>query len=76
MLKPKKKISKRELKQDSLLTTYMQVTGFYDQYKKQISIGITAFVVVVVALVIFLKKPGGQQRAGAHASWPRSPCGV
>ena len=55
MLKPKKKISKRELKQDSLLTTYMQVTGFYDQYKKQISIGITAFVVVVVALVIFLK---------------------
>ena len=55
MLKPKKKISKRELKQDSLLTTYVQVTSFYDQYKKQISIGVTAFVVVIIALVIFLK---------------------
>jgi tetratricopeptide (TPR) repeat protein len=55
MLKPKKKISKRELKQDSLLTTYVQVTSFYDKYKKQISIGVTAFVVVVIALVIFFK---------------------
>ena len=55
MLKPKKKISKRELKQDALLTTYVQVTSFYERYKKQISIGITALVVVVIALVVFFK---------------------
>lgn len=55
MLKPKKKISKRELKQDALITTYMKVTSFYDQYKKQISIGITAVVVVIIAVAIFLK---------------------
>ena len=55
MLTPKKKIAKRELKQDTLLTSYIQVTTFYETYKKQISIGITAFVVVVIALVVFFK---------------------
>jgi tetratricopeptide (TPR) repeat protein len=55
MLKPKKKIAKRELKQDTLLTSYVKVTTFYETYKKQISIGTTAFVVVVIALVIFFK---------------------
>jgi tetratricopeptide (TPR) repeat protein len=55
MLKPKKKISKRELKQDALITTYMKVTSFYDQYKKQISIGITAVVLVVIAVAVFVK---------------------
>jgi len=54
MLKPKKKISKKELKQDTLITTYMKVTRFYDQYKKQISIGVTAVIVVVAATMIFL----------------------
>jgi tetratricopeptide (TPR) repeat protein len=55
MLKPKKKLTKKELKQDTLVTTYMQVTGFYDKYKKQISIGVTALVVVIIATVVFLK---------------------
>ena len=54
MLKPKKKISKRELKQDTLVTSYMQMTSFYEQYKKQISIVVTVVVVVVAATVIFL----------------------
>ncbi len=54
MLKPKKKISKREMKQDTLVTTYVQVTGFYAKYKKQISIGVTAVVVIVAATLIFL----------------------
>lgn len=55
MLKPKKKLSKREMKQDTLVTSYIKVTGFYDQYKKHISIGITAVAVVIIATVIFLK---------------------
>ena len=55
MLKPKKKISKKELKQDTLVTSYMKVTGFYEKYKKQISIGVTAAVVVVIGTAIFLK---------------------
>jgi tetratricopeptide (TPR) repeat protein len=55
MLKPKKKISKRELKQDTLVTTYMKVQAFYDKYKKAISIGVTAVAVVVIAIVVFMK---------------------
>ncbi len=55
MLRPKKKISKRELKQDTLVTTYVTVTTFYDTYKKQISIGVTALVVLIIASVVFLK---------------------
>jgi tetratricopeptide (TPR) repeat protein len=55
MLKPKKKISKRELKQDTLVTTYMKVQTFYDKYKKAISIGVTATAVVVIATVVFVK---------------------
>jgi tetratricopeptide (TPR) repeat protein len=55
MLKPKKKLSKKELKQDTLVTTYMQVTGFYEKNKKNISIAIVALVVVIGATAIFLK---------------------
>jgi tetratricopeptide (TPR) repeat protein len=55
MLKPKKKLTKKELKQDTLVTTYAQVTSFYDTHKKQINIGITALVVVIIATMIFLK---------------------
>jgi tetratricopeptide (TPR) repeat protein len=55
MLKPKKKISKRELKQDTLITTYMKVQAFYDKYKKAISISVTTVAVVVIAIVVFMK---------------------
>jgi len=55
MLRPKKKISKRELKQDALVTTYAEITSFYEKHKKNISMAFTAFVVVVIASVVFLK---------------------
>jgi predicted negative regulator of RcsB-dependent stress response len=48
MLKPKKKIVKKELKQDKLISTYAQAVNFYDKNKKYLSIG-----VVVLALAIF-----------------------
>jgi tetratricopeptide (TPR) repeat protein len=54
MLKPKKKITKKELKQDTLVTTYMQLTSFYEKYKRQISIGLTVLAVVVGAVFIYL----------------------
>ena len=58
MLRPKKKISKRELKQDTLVTTYVKVTSFYETYKKQISIGVTALVVLIIVAVVFFKNRG------------------
>jgi tetratricopeptide (TPR) repeat protein len=55
MLRPKKKISKRDLKEDALVSTYVKLTSFYETNKRAISIGLTALVVAVFAVVIFLK---------------------
>jgi TolA-binding protein len=55
MLRPKKKLSKRELKEDALVTTYVKATTFYETNKKSISIGITVLVVAVFAVVVFMK---------------------
>jgi tetratricopeptide (TPR) repeat protein len=55
MLRPKKKISRRDLKEDALVSTYVKLTSFYETNKRAISIGMTALVVAVFAVVIFLK---------------------
>ena len=55
MLRPKKKLSKRELKQDALVSTYVKATSFYETNKRAISIGITALVIAVFAVVLYLK---------------------
>jgi tetratricopeptide (TPR) repeat protein len=55
MLRPKKKISKRDLKEDSLVSTYVKLTSFYEANKRTISIVVTAVVVAVFAVVIFMK---------------------
>jgi tetratricopeptide (TPR) repeat protein len=55
MLSPKKKISKRELKEDALVTSYVKVTSFYERNKKNISIAVTVVVVLIIASVVFLK---------------------
>jgi tetratricopeptide (TPR) repeat protein len=55
MLSPKKKISKRELKEDALVTTYVKITSFYEKNKKNISIAVTVVAVLVIASVVYLK---------------------
>ncbi len=54
MLKPKKKIAKKELKQDTLVTTYQKTSGFYSQNKKYINYALTALVIAAIAAVIFI----------------------
>ncbi len=55
MLSPKKKITKRELKEDALITSYVKITGFYERNKKNISIAVTVVAVLIIASIIFLK---------------------
>jgi len=55
MLQPKKKITKRQLKEDALVTSYAKARSFYDEHKRTISMGITATAVVVIALVVYIK---------------------
>jgi TolA-binding protein len=55
MLRPKKKISKRELKEDALVSTYVKMTTFYETNKRNISIGLTVVVLAALAVVVILK---------------------
>ncbi|MGB9665334.1 MAG: tetratricopeptide repeat protein [Ignavibacteria bacterium] len=53
MLAPKKKISKREIKQDKLVETYFKSKTFFEENQKTILIALGSLVVVVL-LVIYL----------------------
>ena len=55
MLRPKKKISKRELKEDALITTYVKVTSLYEENKRTISIAVAVLALAVLAIVVFVK---------------------
>lgn len=54
MLRPKKKISKKELKEDALISTYVKATSWYEENKRAVSIGLTVVAVIVVAAVVFI----------------------
>ena len=53
MLKPKKKISKREIKEDKLVTTYFEAQSWFEQNKKRVSTLATILVVVIAATWIY-----------------------
>ncbi len=66
MLKPKKHISRREIKEDGLVTAYFNVQKFIKKYMQQIQIGAIA-VLVVVAVGVFMvrsKKTAESKAAG------------
>jgi len=63
MLTPKKKISKKELKEDALVTTYVKATTFYEEHKRAISIAVTAMTLLVIAVIIY-----GKNRADSNVS--------
>jgi tetratricopeptide (TPR) repeat protein len=54
MLRPKKKISKRELKEDALVTSYVKATGWYEANKKLVGIGALVVAVLVVGSIAFI----------------------
>lgn len=69
MLTPKKKLVKKEIKQDTLLTTYVKTTGFYYENKKYVNYAVTAVVVLAVAVVIFINnRRSNNEKAGAELS--------
>jgi tetratricopeptide (TPR) repeat protein len=55
MLRPKKKISKKEIKQDALVTTYARVTAYYEENKRTIGIATTVIALAVIAILVMLK---------------------
>lgn len=55
MLQPKKKISKKELKEDALISSYVKITTFIEENKRRINIVLTS-VIVIVAVIFFYTK--------------------
>lgn len=54
MLKPRKRITKKELKQDQLITTYVKATEFFRNNRKIVSGTITGVVIAVIVAVAYL----------------------
>lgn len=54
MLKAKKKISKKEIKEDTLVTSYFEATNWYQQNKKTVNGVLTGLVVLAVVIVAYL----------------------
>ena len=53
MFTKKKKISRKEIKQDQLVTFYYKVVAFYEQFKKNIFIVAGSLAIVIVAFILF-----------------------
>lgn len=56
MLEKKKKITKKEMKEDKLVTTYVRVQEFYEEYQQKIFIGAAVLAVLIVALLLYQNK--------------------
>jgi tetratricopeptide (TPR) repeat protein len=57
MLKPKKKITKKELKQDKLVTWYFKLNEKFNQYSKKITTGALIFLGMLLVLYLLVIKP-------------------
>jgi tetratricopeptide (TPR) repeat protein len=65
MLKPKRKITKKDLKEDKLVSTYFKTTQFFYQHKKYVSWGITGLVVLAIAGVIYFNNRAANEAKAA-----------
>lgn len=65
MLNPKKKISKKELKEDALISTYAKTMTFYEQNKRYISIGLTSLVAVIILIVVLVNNRNANNEKAA-----------
>jgi TolA-binding protein len=54
MLKPKKKISKKEIKEDRLVTSYFEATTWYQNNKKIVNGVLTGVVVLAIVIVAYM----------------------
>jgi tetratricopeptide (TPR) repeat protein len=52
MLKPKKKITKKDIKEDKLVSTYFEATKWYEEHKKVVSSVVTGLVIVIIAAIV------------------------
>ncbi len=67
MLKAQKKISKKQLKQDALLTNVAKITSFYEDNKRTLGIILVALVVVVAGTLIYARNQAANNEKATTA---------
>ncbi|MBN1541084.1 tetratricopeptide repeat protein, partial [candidate division KSB1 bacterium] len=65
MLKPRKRITKKELKEDKLVTFYVKANRWLETYRKYFFLALAVVAVIVVAIVLSNR---ARNRAELHAS--------
>jgi TolA-binding protein len=65
VLERRKKISKKQIKEDKLVTTYYQAVSFYQKYQVKILIAVGAVALVVVAIILFSNKKTNDNKTAA-----------
>lgn len=65
MLKPRKRITRREIKEDPLVTRYLQARKILQQYAKQIQYGVAIIILVILGLALMSRN---QKRNEASAA--------
>ena len=73
MLKPRKRLSKREIKEDPLVTKYMQVKQFWINHRKEfdIIVGVIA-VVVIIGFLMMKSKRSAEIKANSQLAIPET----
>lgn len=66
MLGKRKKISKKQIKEDKLVTTYYEAFNFYQKYQAKILIGVAALALIVVAVVLYSNKKASDNVLAAN----------
>ena len=66
MLEKKKKITKKEIKQDTLVTTYYKVYNFFLEHQAKILIALAAVALIVVSIVIYSNKRSSDNLTAAN----------
>lgn len=54
MLKPRKRVTKKELKQDKLVTGYFKTVDFFRNNRKIVSGGITGLIIAVIVVIAYM----------------------
>jgi len=63
MLKPRKKLTKREIKEDGLVTTYFRVQKYFKKHQKIIQYTLMGLAAVVVISVLMVRSKKNTERA-------------
>ena len=65
MLRPTKKLKKKEIKEDPLVTAYVRVQKFLRSHARELNIGITVLLIVVIVGVLMVRSKKRSEIAAA-----------